>query len=80
MTRFAVFNEPPTKTEKLILLRLIDNGDGTVTLHAVDQSGETLCAGRMLIIDSKGFRRVAAVGHDCGLPLDETGHVVIRSV
>lgn len=57
------------------VLRLKLEGDGVITLCAVDADGEISSGGFLLVISERGLKRCRYVSPDIGLALDEHDRV-----
>ena len=71
MTRIEIYGEVEKKEEEKVLrLRLVPAKNG-VALVAVNQRGEKLLQGNLLVITESGVRFFSYVNRDIPLPLDK---------
>jgi len=75
--RVKVYNEIKPEPQKTLNLRLVEKDNGNVALHAVDDDGDTLLAGRLLLITTEGrLELIGCVNTDLGLDLDSEERLV----
>lgn len=66
--RVEVFQQE--KAEKVIRLKLEENGKNAVSLVAVDERGERVACGHLATITAAGIELSSSVNEDIGISLD----------
>jgi hypothetical protein len=73
---YRVYNESKGGA---VLLKLSEEGDGSVLLKVVDSRGEDITDGVVLSIDSTGKIVIwEGLNPDTGFQQDETGHAIVE--
>lgn len=76
---FRVFEEKKSEEKKDIFLRLVNIMGGDVLLEAVDERGNALPLGNLLMFYEGGkVRRVTGVNSELGFSLDSEGRIQVE--
>ncbi len=78
MDKIRVWKKQPPKPEKILLKLVNQEGDGNgVTVQAVNEDGDRIPGGYILIIDERGVTLSAGVNPGIGLPLSSPHGIVV---
>ena len=80
MDQIRMWKKQPKKPKKILLKMVNQDGDGDgVTVQAVNEDGDRIPGGFILIIDSRGVTLSAGVNPEIGLPLNRgNGNVLLN--
>ena len=73
---FHVIKEKVEKSEDKFYFKLVEDGNGELTLRAAYQNGASMVWGRILTLSEKGIRLEESLTADAGLALDRDNGTV----